>query len=105
MDLEERVGNLEQRQAALEAQLTDARREIRTLSALPVQFAELANSVLNLKDDIKEISDAISSRDRQASDERRSVRIAMLSLIGVILAAVIAAVGAIVVAKIGATPS
>jgi hypothetical protein len=101
-DIHDRVTKVEQNQATLMAQMDEVRRQITILGTLPVGFAELANSVLNLKDDVKELTEALTDRDKQATDERRSVRTALLSLTGVIIAALIAAVAAIMVAKIGA---
>jgi predicted nucleic acid-binding Zn-ribbon protein len=101
LDLEERIRQVEQKQATLMAQMDEVRHQITVLGALPVQFAELANSVLNLKDDIQEISSTLRRRDEDATDERKSVRIALLGLTGVIIAALIAAAATIIAAHGG----
>ena len=101
LDLEERIRQVEQKQATLMAQMDEVRHQITVLGALPVQFAELANSVLNLKDDIGEISATLRRRDEDATDERKSVRIALLGLTGVIIAALIAAAATIIAAHGG----
>jgi hypothetical protein len=109
VDLAERISALERNQATLMAQMEEARRQVTLLGVLPIQFAELAVSVLNLKEDIAQIikaqadaADAETVRIREEKTERRSVRGALYVLAGTIAASLITAVGLIIVAKIGA---
>ncbi|UTI65593.1 hypothetical protein NBH00_05130 [Paraconexibacter antarcticus] len=109
LDIEERVRVVEQKQERLMAQMDEVRHQITVLGTLPVQFAELANSVLNLKDDISSIgkqlqerAEAEQARVRDDKQDRVRLRIALYSLTGVILAALIAAAATVLVAKMGA---
>lgn len=110
--VEPRVGLLEQDAARHAQRLQDLVAEVHTIGAevrliasTNIAVARLEASVANLhadnaslRRDMDDISTALDDRDKRASEERRAVRIAMISLTGVITAALIAGIAAIIAA-------
>ncbi len=107
-DTDARLQRLEERQAATHQRLTTLEREVEILNALPVAVARLEGGLVDVRDDVRDLCTAmaairlsIDDRELQTSEERRSLRIALIALSGVILAALIAAAATIVAASLG----
>lgn len=93
------MGRVEQAQAAIAARLDAAERAIRDLSPLITGLVRLEGRVGGIKDDVSDvreqvgdIRESIRERDKSQTEERRSLRLALLGLAGTILAALIAAI-------------
>jgi chromosome segregation ATPase len=113
--METRVGRLEQQEARhsqrlqdLVAEVHNIGAEVRLIASTNVAVARLESSVAslhadnaNLKRDMDELARALDDRDQRASDERRAVRVAMISLTAVIAAALIAGIATIIAAGLG----
>lgn len=101
--VEGRIGRLEQKAAALEQRVTDLGSQVTALSQLPREMERVIGQIQSVRDDVRDLGDGVrsiraslESRDKQTTDERRSLRIALITLTGVIIAALIAAVATIV---------
>lgn len=94
---ESRIRALEREQARMDQRLSDLATDVHGLVPLVVGVAQLQGSMERLKTDVEQIKTLLDDRDKQATDERKSVKVAMISLIAVILAALIAAGATIIV--------
>jgi uncharacterized protein YlxW (UPF0749 family) len=100
VDIDTRVGKLEQDAARLQQRVEDLSNTMRTFAPMVVTMTRLEESVKGLHDDVSacttsvsQIRNAIDDRERRYSQERRSLRIALIGLSGVIFAALISAAG------------
>lgn len=98
--LEARVGRLEERQAAHHQRLITLEAANAAGAGTAVTVALLTGKVDALSTDVDELAQSIVSRDSAATAERRSLRLALLSLSGVIIAALIAGAAAVIAAGI-----
>lgn len=105
IDTDARLQRLEERQAATTQRLITLEREVAVLNALPVAVARVEGAVADVRGDVVDLGSALNAvrvsiddRELQTSEERRSLRIALIALSGVILAALIAAAATIVAA-------
>jgi uncharacterized coiled-coil protein SlyX len=94
--LESRVLRLEREAAALKQEVTDLSREVISLSPLTVAVARVEGQVTNLVNDVHDIQGQLKDRDKRASEERRSLKVALISLTGVITAALIGGLAAVI---------
>lgn len=106
---ESRIGRLEREHARLEARVESIATQVGELIPLQTGLVRLEGVVNGVKDDvhaiggqIADVRGALADRDKQQTEERRSLRLALLSLAGTIIAAIIAAV--ITIAASGAHP-
>lgn len=96
---------VEREVAELTTMLDNVREDVAALAPvvelatrLDVRMGNVETGIERTAKTIGAIRTALEDRDKQATDERKSVRIALIGLTGVILAALIAAVATIVVA-------
>lgn len=84
------------------AQDVEALNELRqTVARLDERMSGVETNVKATRETIGKVRDAIEERDKAATDERKATRTALLGLTGVIVAALISGVAAIVVAGLG----
>lgn len=118
--IETRMRQVEDRSARTEQKVDDLRREferrlndmndelgkvlpiVRELGEVVVELRGVKQDIVDVRADVQGVRTTLSDRDKQATDERRAVRVALLALTGVIASALIAAVATIVAA--GITP-
>lgn len=99
------MSQAEQQLARHDARLQDIAGTLLTAASTSVAVIRLEGAVAALQGEtkqlraqVRELRDLLDDRDQRASDERRAVRVAMISLTGVIAAALIAALATIAVA-------
>jgi seryl-tRNA synthetase len=97
---ESRLLRVERELAALKQEVTDLSREVLSLSPLTVAVARVEGQIGNLVREVKDIQDQLDTRDQRASDERRSLKVALISLTGVIGAALIGGIAAVIAAGV-----
>jgi uncharacterized coiled-coil protein SlyX len=97
---ESRLLRVERELAALKQEVTDLSREVTDLSPLKVSVARVEGHVGNLVKEVQDIHTQLSNRDERASEERRSLKVALISLTGVIAAALIGGFAAILAAGV-----
>lgn len=107
-NLEPRVRDLEQSLAVLRSQVSAVAEDVHTLTPLVIATTELRGSIHGLKNDlaatrleVTRVKDALDERDKASTDERKAVRVALISLTGTIAAALIAGIVAVIVAGLG----
>lgn len=98
--LETRTSRLEERQAAHHQRLITLESAIAAAAGQSTAIALLNVGLTELKGDVAELGNTIASRDNAQTAERRSLRLALLSLSGVIIAALIAGAAAVIAAGI-----
>jgi chromosome segregation ATPase len=96
---ETRLLRLEREIAMLSQKLQDFQERIADLFPMMRHVIELQTQVKSLEEDVETVTavcnrirTSLEDRDREATQERRSVRAALIGLTGAILAAIIAAV-------------
>jgi hypothetical protein len=106
---ESRLGRLEQAHARLDQRVDGLTRQVGELVPLTTGQVRLEGVVNGLKDDVSEVGEKVGDlrrvledRDKQQTEERRSLRLALVGLAGTILAALIAA--AVTIVASGAHP-
>jgi chromosome segregation ATPase len=97
--VEDRVARLERDYARLDQRDVNASQQLQSLTPLPTQMVRLESGLEALRDglkavkeDIDELRDGISDRTKEQSEERRSLKLALIGLTGVIGAALIGGV-------------
>lgn len=63
---------------------------------IEVRLARLEERFSSLHDDVQEVLAALKDRDQRATEERRSVRAALIGLTGAIATALIAAIATVI---------
>ena len=103
-ELNTRISRLEQRVEDLD-RLVSALGPVSTQAAtLAVQLSHVSDDISNVKSEVGKLFGLLDQREERVSQERRSTRTALWSLVAVLGAAIITAVGAIIVAALtGAT--
>lgn len=96
---EDRIAELERKAWEASVKLAELDSEMHELIPLVPAFANLQGSYNGLLDALAAIRQTLENRDQAASDERKAVRVALISLTGVIVAALIAAAATIIVAS------
>lgn len=99
---------LETRVADLGARLGAVERDVGRLDGTRADIVRLTTEIKNVKEDVEDLGASIAAlgqklqdRQKQASEEQRSLRIALISLTAVIMASLIAAAATIIAAGIG----
>jgi hypothetical protein len=99
---ESRIGRLERDHARLEQQVIDLANDVKELIPLSTALVRLEgrvegvkNGVLTLGQNVNGIKRAMDTREQDVTDERRSVKVALIGLSAVIGAALIAAIATI----------
>lgn len=107
-----RLRELEKASAALNQRVQDLVGEVHNVAAatglcqtgitgLQVTAARIDESINHFVAELEEVKVTLQARDKESSDERRSVKVALIALTGTIAAAVIAGIVAIALAKLG----
>ena len=94
------MGRVEERQAAHHQRLITLEAANAAGAGTAVTVALLRKGLEELSEDVVDLAKGIESRDTAAIAERRSLRLALLSLSGVIIAALIAGAAAVIAAGI-----
>lgn len=97
-----RLARLEQRMDDLSSSVSTIPATATQVATLQVQQGHYDKAVEVLRADVKELRDALDTRDAQVSKERRDTRVALWSLVGVLVAAMISGGAAIVAALVSA---
>lgn len=99
MELEARVSRVERDSAVLEQRTLGLSQQIGNLGPLATQMVRLEGSVSSMREGLTDIRREISGiregmddRSKEQSDERRALKLALIGLTGVILAALIGGV-------------
>lgn len=102
--LEVRMSTVEQNQATLHErvrgvveQFAELRPVQREVAILGEQVSGMAADIASLAGKIDAVGDMLAKRDQQASSERTSVKVALISLTGVVLTSVIGGVVAVLI--------
>lgn len=96
-----RLARLEQRVDDLAGLLSTFGATTTHVAMMGVKQDHYDEAVRGMRADVKELRDALDTRDAQMSKERKDTRIALWSLVGVLGAALISGGAAIVVALVG----
>lgn len=103
--MDSRVKDLELEQARFKSNLDALTVDVKTLNPLNISYVELSGKVGNLKSDfdrlssdIKGVVDGIKERDKTAAEERKSLKVALFSLSGIILSTIIGGIVTLVAA-------
>ena len=94
---ETRLRHLERELAQLQQRVADLVQEVHDLTPLIVAVTRLEGTVGNVKSQVEDVRATLSAREREATDERRSVRVALYGLTGTIAASLIGGVAALIV--------
>lgn len=93
-----RLGQLEQEQARLGVRLQTIEQQVTDLRPLTTGLVRLEGRVSGLRDDVHDVGERVSAIQQSVEDkahaqveERRSLRVALIGLTAVIVAAMIAA--------------
>lgn len=93
-----RLNNLEKELSRLEQKFEDLSRDVITLVPLSLSFVKIESSVESLNKEFHQILDGIKEREKESKDERKeiandrkSVRVALYGLAGIIIASIIGA--------------
>lgn len=99
--------HVEARVERLGQHVEDLDEDVRGLAPLGVLTARIEERMAALEGDVRELGvlvaglrQALEDRDRSATQERRAVRVALIGLTGVILAALISGIAAVLAAGI-----
>lgn len=95
-DIPGRVAALERETYRLDVVTKELDGEVAELMPLLRGFATLQGSYDGLLRELEAIRGTLNDRDRVATEERRAIRLALIALTGVILAALIAAAATII---------
>ncbi len=101
-NLDSRVGRVEREAATLAESVRGLQEAVRTIPALAQQVAVIASGMTDVRDDIASLRSSLTERDKDAAQDRRSLRNAVIGLVGVILAAIIGLVATIIASRGGA---
>lgn len=103
--MDSRVKDLELEQTRIKSSLETLNTDVKTLTPLNISYVELNGRVGNLKNDfdrlsadIKSVVDGIKERDKTAAEERKSLKVALFSLSGIILSTIIGGIVTLVAA-------
>lgn len=92
----------------MRAQVSDLSDDVKDLQGLAVTVGRLDERMGNVekgiaatRESVGKIRDALEERDKATTDERKAIRVALITLSGTIAAAIIAGVVAVLVAGMG----
>jgi chaperonin cofactor prefoldin len=104
---ETRLGQLEQEQARLGVRLQTIEQQVTDLRPLTTGLVRLEGRVSGLRDDVHDVGERVSAVQQSVEDkaqaqveERRSLRVALIGLTAVIVAAMIAAAATLISAGV-----
>lgn len=103
--MDSRVKDLEIETTRLKGSIDNLSVDVKTLTPLNISYVGLSAKVENLKtdfdrlsSDIKNVVDGIKERDKTAAEERKSLKVALFSLSGIILSTIIGGIVTLVAA-------
>jgi uncharacterized protein YoxC len=96
--LERETAMLSQRVEDINTQVTQMPSLVREVVTLTGSMNQLQGHVQSVAEDVHGVQQLIDDRERRASEERRSVRVALIGLSGTIIAAMIAAIVTLIAA-------
>lgn len=98
-ELDQRVGRLERECSVIEQRHKGLEDDVRVLQPLPGQLIRLEGGIQSLREalgdvrrEIKAVREGNDAKAKDQSEERRALKLALIGLTGVILAAVIGGV-------------
>lgn len=94
---ETRLRVIERELAQVQQRVADLVQEVHDLNPLVVAVTRLEATMGTVKGDVESVKLNLRERDKQATDERRSVRIALIGLTATIIASLIGGAAALIV--------
>jgi septal ring factor EnvC (AmiA/AmiB activator) len=101
-EITQRLARLEQRVDGIDTRLAELSGVKEVMAEMRTEIRHVKEGIGEIHEDIDGVNTALQARDSAVSQERRQTRLALWSLVGVLGASLITAVGAYLTA--GATP-
>ena len=98
MELEARMRQVESDLAVMRQRVDDVARDVSELQPMVVELTKIDARLAGVEVNVGKIAMALEDRDTRATEERKAMRTALLTLTGVIAAAMISGIASVVVA-------